>query len=467
MTQPSVPTVYINQRVDDPLIAAIAGRAVAELTLAAHKAAAHIASPEVFAVEADHHEEQLFLKLLNGLAVEKRTQIAGKGLAFMRLDEAARAAVIGSLAGADVRNGISVETAARSIALDFPKAAAMRPVPSGGVRTPASQNTGDMHTRDAPSSTTQPLEILEFRLLRIRCNDETDGAGDDDIAVSAVLTDPNMKVTKSQVGDLGEFEEGRDWTLPTPICFGSFDMKAGVAWPRRYSAVVFITELDWGGFPAWLDELVVSIKTKLKDLVEKAVAKFLEELGPVGEWLGKAAAWLVGEVFGGIIDLIKDWVDDDILDPIKFDVEFPAADARWLGQPDSTAFAVEGGAGGHGGGYHVWCEWRLTTRGAAQTPPQLVTGPLEDIATDLNGVACLHGGAEVTAVGVPAVFALRADRCVWTCEPAAAMESQWRSLGGALRSGARRGRRRGWSPHGVCARGRRCGLVPAARRRMD
>jgi len=96
---------------------------------------------------------------------------------------------------------------------------------------------------------------LEFRLLRVKCQDETGGTnfGSDDIAVGGVAVNPDGSTAKIGEFKIGEFDKGE--SKPVDRRLALFDLRNGGGFPKAFAVTLVLAEKDHGGLTKLLDRL--------------------------------------------------------------------------------------------------------------------------------------------------------------------------------------------------------------------
>ena len=445
-------TVRQNPGILDPELLALGRHIAGEMILSAQKAAAHAEDPAAFPIPEDAALERLFLERFRAMPAERQKKAGARAVGLLRGPQDARTALVGSLADLDVSKATPVSELVRA-----------RPVPSlhmtaeklgkafgQGAAAPARVKIKPLRPRDA-------TEWLELRLHHIKCVDETDGflgseAGSDEIHVGALLIDPIQRTTKPPIHDLGEFaSDGAERLFSPPLVLGGWDLRVGFYWPRTCTALVYLSEIDEGGFPEWLAKVFDFAKSKAAAAVTSAIGAAIG--GLIGAGIGALVGALVGWVIGELIGAIKTWWEDDVFEPGTLTVNVAAADATFAGQTTSPQFQFR--YVGHGGEYVLTADVRMTTRPGDQPGPTNTTGPLDDFVTDLGGVACgltvepasptkirdpLTG--QVTVLPAPAisierplVFAIGRTNQDMMFRDLSRPDGPWTSIGGAFRSG--------------------------------
>jgi hypothetical protein len=441
-----------NPEILDPELLALARHISHEMILTAEKVAAHIAEPDAFPIPEDAELETLLLERLRSLSAERQRNAGAKALQFFRGPAQVRAALVGDLADLDVSKASPVSELVRA-----------RPAPSVRLTAQTLEQAFSRGPSPAQVPRKKPIqpsnanEWLELRLHHVKCIDETDGflgseAGSDEINVGVVLMDAIQRTTKTPIYDLGSYaSDGAERAYSPPLVLGGWDLRAGFYWPRTVTAVVYLCEVDNGGFPAWLQKVFEFAKSKVASAVTSAIGAAIG--GLLGAGIGAVVGALVGWVVGELISALKTWWEDDVFPPATLTVNHVAENATFGGQTTSHQFPLH--FQGHGGEYRLTADLRITARPAGQTSSGLTTGAIEDVVTDVGGIACgltveaasptkirnpLTGEVTATvtmAVSVerPLVFALGRGDGSMMFRDLSSSNTQWISLGGAFTSG--------------------------------
>jgi hypothetical protein len=444
-----------NLQITDPEVLAIGRRVVGEMFLSAEKAAAHIADPAAFPIAADAELEKLFLERLRTMPSEKQKRAGEKALEFLRGPAAARAGIVGALADVDVSGPRSVSEIVRE-----------RPVPALKISSEGLKKAfaHGAPAAKAPQKAVRPSdanEWLELRLHHVKCVDETDGflgseAGSDEMSMSVLFVDPIQNTAKSPVADLGSYaSDGAERPFSPPLVLGGWDLRVGFFWPRTITAMVYLSEIDNGGFPEWMQKALEFAKSKLAAAVTSAVGAAIgAAIGSlIGAGVGALVGALVGWVVGELISALKTWWEDDVFECGTLTVNIDSPGATFSGSTTSPQFQFH--YRGHGGEYVLTADVRLTTRPTGQSRAGLVTSRVEDYVTDISGVACCLSvepasdtkiidpiTKQVTtlptmkiSIEKPLVFAVGRSDGSMMFRDLSKTDGAWTSLGGAFRSG--------------------------------
>lgn len=441
-----------NPTIVDPELLALGRRVAGELILGAEKAAAHLADPAAFPIPAGAALEGLFLERLRAMPAERQKKAGAKAIELLRGPASARAGLLGDLADLDVRAAKSVSelvSARKAPALRLTAQKVAQAFAPGKIPAPAAAKK--LRPRDAG-------EWLELRLHHVKCVDETNDAfgfesGSDHINVGVLLVDAIQRAVKSPIYDLGHYaSDGVERVYAPPMVLGGWDLRVGFYWPRTVSAVVYLSEIDNGGFPEWMQKIFDFAKSKVVSAVSTAIGAAIG--GILGMGVGALIGALVGWAIGELIAALKSWWEDDVFPPVNLTVNFDAADASFGGKTTSAPFTLP--FEGHGGHYVLTADLRIAGRPGSEVSPSLITGPIDDLVTDIAGVGCgltveaaspttiidpitkqkVTLPAAKTSVERPLVFALgAADGSMMVRDLHSSASGQWVSIGGGFRSG--------------------------------
>ncbi|MEO3693150.1 hypothetical protein [Roseateles paludis] len=231
-----------------------------------------------------------------------------------------------------------------------------------------------------PAVEVEPLldASLQLTLTHLACRRATAGAGDDEIQLSGVLVDPLGVVTRLPLLDLGDFHAGviknnggTGWALASSA--------SNAAWglPQRWSLVLVVNEVDNGGFPEFLADLLERLKTAIVDRVKELVSAGVATTvgGAIGSLAGGAfgalIGYILGESIGHVITLLKDWWQDDQLRPWSIAI---SADSPFEDRVGLEPVQFSGLGGGYAGAVEVRLNWRAAPAAMALAGAGLAVG---------------------------------------------------------------------------------------------
>lgn len=200
------------------------------------------------------------------------------------------------------------------------------------------------------------FDKLALRIHRVKCLEETDGLGDDEIELSSVLIQPNGATSKLGPQVISnEFDDGEEvyfgtwyyafYDLWNPDYFSGF--------PKLCQCTFILSEVDNGGLP----EMVQTIYDKIQGEVVVALEREVNPGGSRSGLLGQVVTAAAKEVLDSLFQLFKDWWGDDLFPPTTVGAMIPSFDARWNGStisPEYSCYFRE-----HGGLYRLDYSWQF------------------------------------------------------------------------------------------------------------
>mgnify|MGYP001447735127 FL=1 len=207
---------------------------------------------------------------------------------------------------------------------------------------------------------------LGLFIKRVKCVEETDEVGADEIAVGGSKTDPDGTthlVHQFMIDD--DFDKGEIKTFPgNGRKFAEWNLVTDAGYPQVYGSVMVFAEKDDGGFHKFLVELwrIVGdfVTKKVGQLTGAAIGAALgSAFAGIGALIGAAIGWLIGEIVKWIIELFDN--PDDIIATKTFLLGLGAATksyyewAKLIG-PQTLSQTIFSGDGGR---YAVWWQYRV------------------------------------------------------------------------------------------------------------
>jgi hypothetical protein len=332
--------------------ASVVDRTVAVLKLAAFKAAANRAKPKSYPLPADakSFEQLLAARLASRPALAQAAAV--KWATRLAADPVAQVRLFGALAKVDVRSARPVAELAQTAAPlvvnrpQLEQAAQIRFADDliPGMATPPQVM--------AASGSAPAGKVLKIRIHRVICEDETDGflgseSGDDEIGIGGVTVDETGDVHKVSPWTVGtEFDDGEKRVYSPPKTFEAFSLaEGGNHWPKSYAASIYLSELDNGGFPSFVNELYNEVKKYIGALVNGWIPG-----------LGALVVMVLDVFFGWLVSI---WEDD--LFPaitIQTDIKSPQ---HVFASGTRTSSIKKYWTKAHGGKYWVWLDWQITS----------------------------------------------------------------------------------------------------------
>jgi hypothetical protein len=344
----------------------IAMRVVNTMQLAAEKATAHQAEPATYPISSDPNSfEQLFQSRFQQLRPEQQQAAIAKVMVAIKAPEAERVRVYGDLAKVDLGSEIAVEKQIENLSLSD----SLRFLPS---ETNSPLQLADEVLSRAASGLTHTLEL---RIHRVKCFEDTDEWGRDEISLGGSTLDESGNTEKISDFEVGKFKRGREVNYSPPRIFTTFDLlkSPGVQYPRSYFATFVLAEIDWGGFGEFLNKLL----DKIKEEVIKALTPLATALGTtigamigsgipiLGTAIGAAIGAIIGWAVGKIFEWLKSLWRDDIFAPITLRADVLSLNASWQSSQGEVQWKDFGGE------YHLWYDWSIKV---PPTPPPVAQG---------------------------------------------------------------------------------------------
>lgn len=372
----------------------IAMRVVNTMQLAAEKATAHQAEPATYPISSDPNSfEQLFQSRFQQLRPEQQQAAISKVMTAINAPEAERVRVYGDLAKVDLRSETAVEKQTENLSL--PDSLKFLQSETNSLLESPSQ----VLSRTAAGLT----NLLELRIHRVKCFDDTSEWGKDEISLGGSTIDESGNTEKISAFEVGNFKRGTEVNYSPPRIFTTFDLlkSPGVQYPRSYFATFVLAEIDWGGFSDFLNKLL----DKIKEEVIKALTPLATALGTtigamigssipiLGTAIGAAIGAIVGWAVGKIFELFKSWWGDEIFAPITLQANIPSLDAR-SPQGGEVSFP------GYGGEYRLYYDWRIEV---PPTPHPVAQGD------DMQPGEVLNPGQSISSTNGQYTFVYQGD----------------------------------------------------------
>lgn len=197
----------------------------------------------------------------------------------------------------------------------------------------------------------------------MRCVEETDEWGSDEINLGAVAADPFGHTSidpQFQISD--DFDTGELVTYPgIGQKLTGFNIVTSEPWPHVYTVTLGMAEKDDGGFAKFLQELWDYVKDKVNALIAAGL----------GAAIGAEVGGIVGAVIGAVLAAFFAWVfswfnnADEILGAkvLRMTLNSPRKSyydwAKLTSQNGWTAVTNYYGDGGH---YRVAYGWKVFTQ---------------------------------------------------------------------------------------------------------
>lgn len=361
------------QSIPNPTVKAVADEIVQIARLAIEKATLSSANPAEYKIAGGASSfESIFSKRFQSLDPELRQQAEFKLSRSMARPSAKkiRTAELGRFGRIDLKKSGSVEQQVAALGpnkkLTMSKAqleSLATPLLGPAIPTSAAVPTVFLPGTFPLPETLYSVPTLELRLHSLRCVDETgypwwfgSEPGEDEMDLGGTQIDAvgtTTAISKFRAGS--SFDDGDVVTWNPPKPFAKFNLTKGTDWPKSYFVVFALAEIDEGGFPEFLDELVKKVAAEVKKHLGALIGSII---GSSGGLIGL----LIGLVVGYAVDRIVEWLisvwEDDVFTPITVSVELASSRARWSNGSYISPEIVSRFTG-HDGEYHLAFEWRL------------------------------------------------------------------------------------------------------------
>jgi hypothetical protein len=343
---------------DDPTLQKIAERVALEARLAIEKVAASSVNAEQYPLPPNEDSiEQILRSRFLALPVSAQEAAAQRAVEHIEAAPTQRVAIYADLADVDFGRDTSVSDQVQALA--FPQA----------LLLPADH---PLMLFEPPQLAPIPAALMQrsmtriqLRLHQVACVDETNPEGtNDEILMGGTRINEFGAVSRIDPFMVRrDFGDGKQEVYSPPRQFAAFDLSGATPFPKSFFVTIVLAEQDNGGFPAFLDKLLVW----LSDAVSRAIgtaagawlgAKLGGKIGAVAGPIGAAIGAAVGATLGLIIGFLKDWWEDDVFAPAVLRMDIPSPDALWEGEStESPRIAIA--YHGHGGIYQVEVDWQV------------------------------------------------------------------------------------------------------------
>jgi hypothetical protein len=339
--------------IDNPELRELAMNVVKTMQLAVEKATAHKADPNSYPIAADPDSfEQLFLSRFEQLRPEQQEAGIKNVMSSINAPPAERIRLYGDLAKVDLRSAEAVEM---QVAKTFPDL----------LKAMQNEKNSSEPSIEQSLRATSGTASLEVRIHKVKCIEETDEIGKDDIKLGGNTVDESGDIKKVSAFVVGKFSSGNEKSYNPPITFATFDLlkSPSVGYPRFYFATFVLSEVDiGGGTNEFLDKLIDKIRDaviayltpiaiSLGTTVGGLIGSGIPILGTIiGAAIGAAVAYVIVRIFQWLKDLWK----DDIFEPVSVKIEVPPLAASFQTPQGMVSFKSFGGE------YRLWYDCNVT-----------------------------------------------------------------------------------------------------------
>jgi hypothetical protein len=347
----------------DPKLKAIAKRVLRTLQLEAEKSVAHAAEPNSFPLAADPDcTERIFLSRFKELNPTKQQVAVVKAMASVKAPEDQRRGFYGEdLVKVNLREETPVEGQIR--ARPFPQtlkfsADHLRSLTRGEVPILVPHLVISPPQGGGGLTPQQTTDNLEFRIHKVRCDDETnpEWLGDDEIALGGVSVDETAETKKIAAFTVrNDFDDGEQKVYSPPKQFTWFNLREGTTFPKTYAVTLVLAEKDMGGLASFINKLWDKVKGKVLEFAAAALGAAVGTATFPG--LGTIVGIVVGWALGKLIEWLIGLFSDDIFAPVTLTCKIHSFDGRFAGnKTDSPEGFVT--FKGYGGQYTLTYDWR-------------------------------------------------------------------------------------------------------------
>lgn len=222
-------------------------------------------------------------------------------------------------------------------------------------------------TASGGAKAVHPVTKLAFRLRSVRCVEESNEIGSDELDFGGAATDAALKsaiMSRFRISD--DFDSGEVVNYAPPRVAHTFDLLSPAWWPKSYLVMMMLSEIDSGGF----NDTLVQLLNQVRGIVEKELVKL--GAAAVGSWVGGAIGTafpgvgtvvgaVVGAVIGYAVGKVFDWLasvfNDDNFLPLALSVDVPTVHGPWGGASVTPEWFYW--VKGHGAHYEIRGDWAL------------------------------------------------------------------------------------------------------------
>jgi len=210
--------------------------------------------------------------------------------------------------------------------------------------------------------------FISLIISKVTCINETDPeTGDDEISAGGSSIDPYLNMTEIGKIDIGDdFDGGEHHDGPWTFCRYPINNSDAV-WSKNFSAQIYLSEIDNGGFPEFLtkileygkEKIVEYLSTTLGTALGVAIGAGIGSAVPLlGTLIGAAIGAIVGWLVGSVIGKLKEWWEDDNFYPGIATTVFPGPNALFE-NIEATTEIRQFNYKGYGGEYELQYYWQL------------------------------------------------------------------------------------------------------------
>lgn len=317
----------------------IAEQLLLQARLAVEKAVAHNTAPATYPLPprgAEPTLEHIVAQRLKERPASRRKRAEELVMPSVRSDAATRARRYGELASIDLRSAapiaVQAANAVNAVTLSWHALMTSAGIDAEGATIPstaAAPAPTPPHPQPRPKISVPTFKSLQVRLTKIKCIEETDGWGSDEMRLAGVAIEPDggaVKIAQFQLTDDDDWDTGEVQVF-NPHVLTTFDLNADntivvngqslkVGWPRTYGFTFLLAEENTGGFPAFVTDIYNQLRTEASKKIGDAV----------GDIIATKAGAAVGAIVGAVVQAVATWVLDTLFGELVGlfeDTEFP------------------------------------------------------------------------------------------------------------------------------------------------
>lgn len=189
---------------------------------------------------------------------------------------------------------------------------------------------------EAPPPPVPKKDTVRFDFLQLKCVEVTDGSGADDITCCVMVFDDAGRRLTWLSPDEMQMDNGDTLNYTWGFNLDAREIEKDAngiviskGWPKYYTMVVCLAEIDNGGFGEFLNDLWAAIDDNVKAAIGAGIGSVIG--GSIGGIIGAVAGAIIGAIIGFIINLFDN--PDDIFNPItdvcKMNGTLPVTSPDW------------------------------------------------------------------------------------------------------------------------------------------
>jgi hypothetical protein len=190
-----------------------------------------------------------------------------------------------------------------------------------------------------PTPQTPPQkQTVKLVIENLQCVEATSGLGNDDITCAVFAIDDGGRQHFWKSADEMQMDDGDVANFGVQIGLSAKEPEKDAngriisqGWPKYYTMIVALAEIDWGGFADYLNNLWNAVDDKVKALIIAGVATAIG--GSIGGVIGAAAGAIIGGLIGIILQLVQDDIFKTETHVFKLNHSNPVTSPDWTSSP--------------------------------------------------------------------------------------------------------------------------------------